>query len=217
MERRSSAPSSPCTPWTSKRTAGTPPMSLGTSDTATDPHTQATPTGLGGHSGLRRTCGLRTLVMPRGNPPGWDEAVARPGLDGRPLTHAGPAGHVELARGRDQHTQATWAPGSQKQNCLAPPWTPRQVEGLLEPSWQDADPTLAFRSWGETPPFSRLVPTPSHLPSEPRSAGQASRGRAGVSTVEVCVGAALWLEAKAIPAGSGPVRSATGLAGTGVG
>lgn len=61
-------------------------MSLGTSDTATDPHTQATPTGLGGRSGLRRTCGLRTLVTPRGNPPGWDEAVGEAGA-GWTATH----------------------------------------------------------------------------------------------------------------------------------
>lgn len=61
-------------------------MSLGTCDTATDPHTQATPTGLGGRSGLRRTCGLRTLVTPRGNPPRWDEAVGEAGA-GWTATH----------------------------------------------------------------------------------------------------------------------------------
>lgn len=40
-------------------------------------------------------------------------------------------------------------------------------------------PTPTFHPWMETPPFSRVVPAPSHLPSEPRSAGQARRGRAG--------------------------------------
>lgn len=60
-----------------------------------------------------------------------------------------------------------------------------QMEGLPGPSWQDANPTPTFRPWVETPPFSSLVPAPSHLPSESGSVGRAGRGRAGVSAVEV--------------------------------
>lgn len=48
--------------------------------------TPAAPTGLGGRASLRRTCGLRTRVIPHGNPPGWDEAAGEAGA-GWTATH----------------------------------------------------------------------------------------------------------------------------------
>lgn len=78
-------PPSPRTPWTSKRTAGAPQMFLGTFNTATDPHTGRSHWARGSTS-LRRTCGLRTRVIPHGNPPGWDEAAGEAGA-GWTATH----------------------------------------------------------------------------------------------------------------------------------
>lgn len=186
MERRSSTPSSPCTPWTSKHTAGTPPLSLGTCDTATDPHTQATPTGLGGRSGLRRTCGLRTLVTPRGNPPRWDEAVGEAGA-GWTATHTRRPRWPRGAGPREGPAHAGNM-GSRKPEAELPSSSldPETGGGSTRTFLAGCRPHPSLPLLGGDP---ALLPSGSHaFPPALRASlcGPGQRGRAGVSAVEVC-------------------------------
>lgn len=109
----------------------------------------------------------------------------------------------------DQRTQSKKA-SSRKRPIPSP--APRGWRVHVEPSWEKANhppPTL----------FSCLTTKPSHLPSESKFCrSRRPRRRAGcLQGGGVCVCGALWLEAKAILAGSGPVCSARGLSRTGRG
>lgn len=166
-------------------------MSLGTCDTATDPHTQATPTGLGGRSGLRRTCGLRTLVTPRGNPPRWDEAVGEAGA-GWTATHTRRPRWPRGAGPREGPAHAGNM-GSRKPEAELP-------SSSLDPETGGGSTRTFLAGCRPHPSLPLLGGDPALLPSGshafppalraslcgPRSVGRASRGRAGVSAVEVC-------------------------------
>lgn len=151
-----------------------------------------------------------------GNPAGT-RPRASPGTEGhshtwpdRPQGSQFPIASVNWSEKWDQHTQAKEV-SSRKLEMKHP------IPLLLAP--EDRGSTRTFlgacqphptpSTFGRDPIPLLSGPKPSHLPSESTFWGSGHRGTAGRLQVGgVCVGGALWLEAKAILAGSGPVCSA---------